>query len=179
MRQSLATTMRHLSTCYNLPIMTATTATLTIRPYLPSDTEAVRKLHVKALKAVVPFEENNPWDKDLDRIDEIYGRNHGIFLIGWADGTLVAMGALRRVTATICELKRLRVDPDHQRQGYGRQMLTTLEHEAKRLGYTTIQLETTAQLTAAQKLYEQSDYTEVKRQTEGLPFETIFYTKSN
>jgi ribosomal protein S18 acetylase RimI-like enzyme len=148
-----------------------------IRQYQPQDKEAVRDLHIMALKAAGAFYQSGWWDADLDDIEECYLNDGGEFLVGLIDEAIVVMGALRKIDEAVVELKRMRVHPDCQRQGHGQIMLATLEARARALNYKVIQLDTTLQQEAAQKLYEKNGYVETHREVEGKPFEIIYYRK--
>lgn len=149
-----------------------------IRQYIPTDTDQIKILNIKAIQAItIPYSGEN-LHKDLDDIENGYIKNKGEFLVGVIENQIIAMGALSRVSENIAELKRMRVDPDFQRNGFGQKMLVSLEKRAKELGYNTIQLDTTIKLIGAQKLYEKNGYIEVRRETMGWPEETIFYQKN-
>lgn len=147
------------------------------RQYKPSDNEQVRELHQVALRATGAFAESGEWDNDLNDIEAIYISNGGDFIVGVLDSEIVAMGAFKRMSDTIAELKRMRVRPELQGMGIGRGILAMLETSVKEKGYTEIELDTTVNQEAARHLYETSGYTEVRRETEGWPLETIFYRK--
>lgn len=149
---------------------------LTIRRYHAKDNKQVKELHVLALKFTQADLGHGPWDEDLDHIPEIYF-NRGEFLVGEIDGKIVAMGALNKISDEIGEIKRMRVHPDLQRQGIGQQMYDLLEEKARQLGYKKLQLDTTVKQLGAQKMYEKNGYTEIRREKEGWPIETIFYIK--
>ncbi len=149
---------------------------LLIRSYRDDDTAQVKELHVLALKAAFGYFEHGHWDEDLDHIPEIYF-NKGEFLVGELDGKIIAMGALKKISDEIGEIKRMRVHPDFQRKGLGQQMYDTLEKKARELGYKTLHLDTTVNQTPAQRFYLKNGYTEVRREKEGYPIETIFYKK--
>lgn len=119
------------------------------------------------------FAESGVWDSDLDDIDTVYEA----FLVGELEGELIAMAALREISSEIAELKRMRVHPDQQGQGYGKLLLRRIEELAESGGYRVIQLDTTVKQSAAQGLYEKFGYLETRRETEGWPIETIFYSK--
>lgn len=150
---------------------------LEIRPYTPADSEAVIHLHNVALEAAGAHVGNGPWDSDLLNIEGVYLENNGAFLVGLLDGQIVAMGALRKISDEKGEIKRMRVLPQFQRQGFGQAILDVLEKEAAVRGYKTLCLDTTVLQVAAQKMYSKDGYTEVRRTKQGFPFETIFYEK--
>jgi GNAT superfamily N-acetyltransferase len=59
----------------------------------------------------------------------------GLMLVGELSGRIVAMGGIRRLDATTCEILRMRVYLQYQRRGYGRAILDHLERAARSLGY--------------------------------------------
>lgn len=84
-----------------------------IRRYQAHDATEVKALHQLAMQqtgAYIP----GPWNADMDAIADTYLNGRGEFLVGLIDGKIVAMGALRPMTETIGEIKRLRVHPDYQ-----------------------------------------------------------------
>jgi ribosomal protein S18 acetylase RimI-like enzyme len=136
-----------------------------LRRFEPVDERAVWELHNLGLAGTGAHLGNGPWDEDLRSIQDSYLSDGGEFLVGVVDGTVVAMGALRHVTDSVAELKRMRVHPRFQRRGFGRQILLALEERARQLGYTKIRLDTGVLLTAAQRLYEGAGYRQVGRGT--------------
>lgn len=150
---------------------------LEIRTYTPADSEAVIHLHNVALEAAGAHVGNGPWDSDLLNIEGVYLANNGMFLVGLLDGQIVAIGALRKISDEKGEIKRMRVLPQFQRQGFGQAILDVLEKEAVKKGYKILCLDTTVLQVAAQKMYLKDGYTEVRRTKQSFPFETIFYEK--
>ena len=117
-----------------------------------------------------------PWDDDLRRIEEVYLRAGGDFLVGVLEERLVAMGALERTSPVRARVTRMRVHPDRQRRGFGQAMLSALEKRAAELGCPQLRLDTTVRQVAAQRLYDKNGYREARR-GEMLGFECIFYEK--
>jgi ribosomal protein S18 acetylase RimI-like enzyme len=135
---------------------------LTLRRYHSSDQAAVWALHLLALAQTGALIHGEAWDADLRQIEAVY-LTAGEFVVGLIDERIVAMGALKPSSETRAEIKRMRVHPDHQRQGYGQQVLTYLEQRARELQYRTLHLETTNRQPAAQGLYRKQGYREVAR----------------
>ena len=104
-----------------------------------------------------------PWDDDLRSVPASYFEQGGEFLVGVIDGEVVAMGALRRISPSVAEVKRMRVDVRFQRHGFGRTILSRLEQRARELGYRTLRLDTTVSQIPAQQLYRSSGYAAVGR----------------
>lgn len=150
---------------------------LCVRRYRAADHGAVWAVHNAALNAVGAHVGNGPWDDDLHHIDEVYLQDRGEFLVGECEGEVVAMGALRRVSAEEAKVTRMRVRPDRQRRGFGQAILERLEARAAELGYRRLSLETTVGQVAAQALYRKNGYVETGRaQMHG--FDVILYQKT-
>ena len=130
-----------------------------VRRYEPSDHDAVWELHNLALHQVGAHAGNGKWDDDLHDIDAVYIDDGGEFLVGTENDLVIAMGALKRLSDTNAEITRMRIHPNHQRQGLGQVILTALEEAARKLEYEVLQLQTTTKQTAAQGLYERNGYT--------------------
>jgi putative acetyltransferase len=79
----------------------------------------------------------------------------------WDGGTLVGCGALKEMSATEGEIKSMRTPKALRRRGAGRAVLEHIIAEAKRRGYTRLNLETGSQdgFVAARTLYESFGFT--------------------
>jgi GNAT superfamily N-acetyltransferase len=144
-------------------------AVLKIRQYRWSDLDAVWTLHQIGLAQVGLLPGDGVYyDDDFPRISEIYLADRGDFLIGEVVGHgIVAMGGLRRVDDQTAEMCRLRVHPEHQRRGYGAQIMEALEQRAGQLGYKLLRGDTTLQQVAALELYRKSGWRELRREVRG------------
>jgi len=159
---------------------------LTIRRYEPADADAVWVLHERALRSVGRFDpEFAHLDADLRSIPARYLDAGGEFLVGEVDEALVVMGAVQpssavdhhETTPDTGVVRRMRVDPDVQRQGYGSQMLRALESRAADLGFGRLVLDTMHDQTAAIGLYESFGYVEQRREQTAAG-EMRFYAKT-
>jgi GNAT superfamily N-acetyltransferase len=150
---------------------------LEIRRYQAADNPAVWELHHLALGPTGAYFHDGIWDADLHDIPHHYLQNGGEFLVGVLDGKIVAMGAFRKKSETLAEIKRMRVLPEYQRRGFGQAILNQLEAKAIQLGYTELCLDTTTLQIAAQKMYQKNGYNETGR-GQLPPFEVIYYHKS-
>jgi ribosomal protein S18 acetylase RimI-like enzyme len=149
---------------------------LEIRRYQDADNPAVLELHHLALEATGAYFPGK-WNDDLDDIQNHYLNNGGEFLVGTLDGKIVCMGAFRRKSDTLAEIKRMRVLPEYQRRGFGQIILNQLEEKASQLGYTELCLDTTTLQVPAQKMYQKNGFT-VTGRGQMPPFEVIYYHKT-
>lgn len=147
---------------------------LVIRRFEKKDTEDVFHLHLRAIIPTGAYLKKT--DNDFYKIEADYLKSGGDFLIGLKDDIIVAIGGLKKISFSVCEITKVRIDPRFQQQGFGQQILDALETRAKELGFTTIELNTAEIQVAAQKLYEKNGYVEFKRGlVDGIP--NIYYEK--
>ncbi|GHO85040.1 GNAT family N-acetyltransferase [Dictyobacter formicarum] len=136
---------------------------MNIRQYQQIDQDAVWALHKAALHGTGADLEDGHWDADLFQIEQVYLDNQGEFLVGEIEDRIVAMGAIRRISETRSEIKRMRVHPGFQKRGLGQMILSHLEARAVALGYQTLQLDTTTLQIAAQRLYRKNGFTQLEK----------------
>lgn len=170
---------------------------LHVREYESSDADAVWDLHERALRDAGAFDpELTHLDADLRHVEAEYFDVGGTFLVGEADGAIRAMGAVRPLSAPPVHgdpflqdahdahvddpergaaLKRMRVDPDFYRQGFGSTLLDALESWAGDR-FASIVLDTTPTQEAAIAFYEAHNYERVGR-TETPHGSVLFYRK--
>ncbi|KZX20507.1 GNAT family N-acetyltransferase [Rathayibacter tanaceti] len=90
---------------------------------------------------------------------EAFAPPTGAFVLLLRDGTTIAGGALKAFDATTAELKRIWTSSAHRRQGLALRVVTELEEEAGRLGYSTVYLTTGPLQPEAVRLYLTAGYT--------------------
>jgi len=108
----------------------------------------------------------------------------GVFLLlddTVADG-FAGCGGIRRLdegppTSVRYEIKHLWLQPSSRGRGWGRALLTELEHRARGFGATEVVLDTNASLTAAAALYVSAGYCEVVPYNDN-PNATTWYAKT-
>ncbi len=82
----------------------------------------------------------------------------GTYLVVSEDGVPVAGGGVKRLGATLCEVKRMYVVPAARGRGHARRLLLALEDAARALGHTRARLDTGPKQAHAQALYESAGY---------------------
>jgi GNAT superfamily N-acetyltransferase len=140
---------------------------LMLRPFRPDDRDALLALNAYGLRAAgIDPEQDYYAHEDTTELERTYSEAAGgCLLVGEVDGKIIAMGGIRRVDETTCELLRMRVYPKYQGRGYGRAILERLEREAGRLGYRRIDLLTGEDQHPAVDLYARHGYRITGRET--------------
>jgi putative acetyltransferase len=98
----------------------------------------------RTLEESITYHESRHELQDMDDIQKNYFDNGGIFLAMFEDERMICTGAIRKLEADICELKRLWLLTEYQGQGLGYRMLQELLSFSRAQGYKRIRLETDA-----------------------------------
>lgn len=150
-----------------------------IRRFQPADAEEIWTIHEEALRGSgLEFIEVAA-DEDFTKIPEQYLESGGEFLVGSVNDRLIAMGGVQPVNESIVELRRMRVHPEFQRQGYGARLLSELEARSQQLGFTEIVLYTNSKLAAAREMYTKYGYEETHRETHPESGETFIHYRKD
>jgi len=101
-----------------------------------------------------------PASEELNRYpaDEFIAPN-GAFLLLLRDGVAIAGGAFKRFDDSTTELKRIWASSAHRRQGLARRVVTELEDESRRRGFTRSYLTTGPRQPEAVRLYLATGWT--------------------
>ncbi len=83
-----------------------------------------------------------------------YAPPRGRLLLAQVNGEAAGCVALRPLTESICEMKRLYVRPPFRQLGLGRRLVSRILSEAATIGYTVMRLDTLASMQPAIRLYE-------------------------
>jgi GNAT superfamily N-acetyltransferase len=148
-----------------------------IRRFEDHDHDAVWTLHNLALNAVNAHGGNGAWDDDLHHIPAVYLQAGGEFLVGELNGVIIAIGGLLRDGEASAKVRRMRVHPAHQRQGYGQAILDALLARARELGLSRLWLDTTRGQVAAQRFYEKNGFQQTGTGQYG-PYELLYYERT-
>ncbi len=132
-------------------------------------TAAVKEL-VLGVLSEEGFEYDSAKDFDLDKIEDYYLQNRGIFYTGVVDGTIVGTSAVRRIDDGTCEIKRIYVRKDFRGRGFGRALLIQALKFAEE-NYSKVVLKTDARLEGAINLYHRNGFSVVKENDGVMYFE--------
>jgi putative acetyltransferase len=105
------------------------------------------------------------FDAEIAALPGEYAAPNGHLLLAFVGGELAGCAALRPLGdvdyANACEMKRLFVRPGFRRFGLGRALAQALLDEARRVGYSTMLLDTLDDMESARELYASLGFTEI------------------
>lgn len=136
----------------------ARTRTLRLTPARNWQLDQITRLHLAGLIDSASLSLDQTLDADLVDVESTYA--NGFFVVAAFDdepNTLVGMGAILRI-GDDWHVKRMRVDAAHRRRGIAQAVLDRLLVEARRLGASTLVLDTSVKQEAAQRLYERNGF---------------------
>jgi GNAT superfamily N-acetyltransferase len=89
-----------------------------------------------------------------------FRRPDGVLLLAESDGQTAGIGALRRLSPDIAEVKRMYVVPSFRGRHISSTILDRLIAEARAMGATTLRLDTCRFMSDAQRLYRSRGFAE-------------------
>ena len=140
----------------------------TIREYRSTDYAEVAALNAYGLAAAGVPADADVYAGDLSDISATYLTGRAVLLVGQLGNEVVAMGALREINQTTCEITRMRVAPHAQGRGYGKAILSRLEDIARSHGYRRATLLTGPDQHPAIDLYTAANYSITETEEHGV-----------
>jgi GNAT superfamily N-acetyltransferase len=116
------------------------------------------------------------FEEELAGLPGKYALPDGILLLATAGEKAAGCGALRKLDAGICEMKRLFVRPEFRGLGLGKTLARRLVEEAIRLGYSTMLLDTLERLKVAMTIYASLGFVQTPPYY-GNPLPSVVYWK--
>jgi putative acetyltransferase len=119
--------------------------------------------YAKALGVDLCFQD---FTRELQELPGKYALPAGRLLLAYCNDTgasalLAGCGALRPLSAEICEMKRLYVRPEFRGFGIGHALTLALISVAREIGYRALRLDTLPEMREAHKLYEELGFHEI------------------
>jgi putative acetyltransferase len=119
--------------------------------------------YAKALSVDLAFQD---FTSELQELPGKYVPPAGRLLLAYYNDNgvselLAGCGALRPLSAAICEMKRLYVRPEFRGHGIGRSLTLSLVAAAREIGYRAMRLDTLPEMREAHKLYEELGFREI------------------
>ena len=90
---------------------------------------------------------------------------NGIYYILQVKGSIIGMGALRKIKKGVGEIKRMYIQPKYRGNGHGKELLEQLLKKGQEFGFSSIRLDTGKFMAAAQRVYRLAGFQE----REGCP----------
>ena len=101
------------------------------------------------------------FEEDLTGINQMYSPPSGRIILCKADEIFAGCIAIRKIDDSVCELKRMYVDPGLQGKGIGKHLLEKALQLAKEYNYKLIRLDTLNYMLPAIYLYKQYGFYEI------------------
>ena len=138
---------------------------LEIRPIRTDEVEAAKQVITTVCfeffgQAPVDFE-------DMDDLQSQYSGDSGTFLVLTDGEKIVGTGAIRRLDAHTCELKRMWFLKEYRGHGWGKRMAQMLLNSARQMGFSRVRLDTSPKLEQAVRLYRKLGFDFIERYNDG------------
>ena len=118
----------------------------------------------RPLEESIAYYESKGELHDMDDLVQTYFDNKGVFLVMTDESQVIGTGAIRRLDAATCELKRVWLLFEYHGKGLGYRMIQELLAFARETGYRRIRLETDREAQRrAYDLYKRLGFYEIPR----------------
>ena len=98
------------------------------------------------------------FESELATLPGKYSPPGGAILVAYSDNTLAGCVAMRALSPSICEMKRLWVREPFLGVGLGRALVRSILERARAAGYQRLRLDTLPQMEAARGLYRSFEF---------------------
>jgi GNAT superfamily N-acetyltransferase len=112
-----------------------------------------KQRHIEDHQLIDEYFDTKGFEEELASLPGKYSPPKGRLLLASLDSQPAGCAALREIDAIACEMKRMFVYPQFQGKGVGRTLAEKLIHEARKIGYASMLLDTSFRQIEAQGLY--------------------------
>jgi GNAT superfamily N-acetyltransferase len=126
-----------------------------------NDTEDIKMLFAEYTDMLLEVEPNfqqylnlQNYDDEIEDLCGKYGLPDGRLYIAYDGDAAAACIAIKKLSETSCEMKRLYVRPQYRGNGLAKTLVNLILNDAKRIGYKSMLLDTLPGLKSAITLYE-------------------------
>ncbi len=102
------------------------------------------------------------FEEELANLPGCYARPEGCILLAKYNEEIAGCVALRKLSDSICEGKRLYVKPQFRGLGIGRKLVESVIEEARKMGFSRMRGDTLASMKAAQALYASLGFKQIE-----------------
>jgi len=114
------------------------------------------------------------FNQELETLPGVYKEPRGSMLLAMDQDNIVGCIALKPLSKTVCEMKRLYVRPEYRKQGIGKQLVLKIIAKAKKKGYQLMKLDTLERLHASYHLYQSVGFEETEAYYDN-PLDDVVY----
>jgi putative acetyltransferase len=122
-----------------------------------ADAGLLFKEYAASIKISLDFQH---FDDELGGLKKMYAEPYGGIILAKEEKGIIGCIALRRISDTIGELKRMYIKPGHQNKGVGKILLEKAVQLAKECNYVVLKLDTLNYMLPAIHLYKQAGFSE-------------------
>ena len=148
-----------------------------------NDTDNIRKLFAEYTKMLLDvcndfqqYLDIQGYDHEIEDTNEKYSLPNGRLYIAYCDNQAAGCIALRQISKTECEMKRLYIKQQYRGHQIGRTLVETIINDAKEIGYQFMLLDTLPELKTAIALYDGIGFHRVP-QYNNSPIEKTLFMK--
>ncbi len=116
------------------------------------------------------------YDHEVENLEEKYGLPKGRLYVAYFENKVAGCIALRPLSDTACEMKRLYVVPQFRGNGIAKILIEKIVSDAKEIGYSEMLLDTLPFLETAIKMYKKMGFYEIGCYNDS-PLDNTIYMK--
>jgi len=121
-----------------------------------------RQRHIEDHQLIDEYFDAKDFEEELASLPDKYSPPKGRLLLALHESRPAGCVALHEIDAQACEMKRMFVYPQFQGKGVGRTLAEAIIHEARRIGYASILLDTSFRQVEAQGLYQSLGFNRIE-----------------
>jgi ribosomal protein S18 acetylase RimI-like enzyme len=145
------------------------------------DIDNISELFTEYIKLLINLESEfqnyldiQGYDNEIGSLHDRYGLPNGRLYIAYFEGQVAGCIALKKISDTECEMKRLYVKPKYRGKQIGKELVNLIINDAKMIGYKSMLLDTLPDLKPAIVLYENVGFYRIPPYNNSPVVKTVF-----